>query len=50
MKKYIQTEENGVSTIYDLYSVVNHFGNLNGGHYTAFSKNIDGKWYHYNDS
>jgi len=25
---------NGV--IYDLYAVSNHFGSLNGGHYTAF--------------
>jgi ubiquitin carboxyl-terminal hydrolase 4/11/15 len=26
---------NGV--IYDLYAVSNHFGSLNGGHYTAFA-------------
>mmetsp|Transcript_31098 Transcript_31098/g.47493 ORF Transcript_31098/g.47493 Transcript_31098/m.47493 type:complete len:110 (-) Transcript_31098:16-345(-) len=41
----------GISTIYDLYAVTNHFGSLNGGHYTAFGKNdIDGKWYNFNDS
>ena len=42
--------KDGVSTIYDLYGVVNHFGNLNGGHYTAFGKNPDGNWYNFNDS
>ena len=30
---------------------MNHFGSLNGGHYTATCKNsVDGKWYYYNDS
>lgn len=43
-------EANGISTVYDLYSIVNHFGNLNGGHYTAFAKNPDGNWYDFNDS
>lgn len=32
----------GVSTIYDLYAVTNHFGSLNGGHYTANCRNPDG--------
>lgn len=44
-------KEAGVSSIYDLFGVVNHFGSLNGGHYTATCKNsIDGKWYYFNDS
>ena len=34
---------------YNLYAVSNHFGNQNGGHYTAFRKNPNGKWYHFND-
>jgi len=25
--------------IYDLYAVSNHYGSLNGGHYTAMCKN-----------
>ena len=37
------------SILYDLYSVVNHYGNRNGGHYTAYCKNPDNKWYEYND-
>ena len=36
---------------YDLIGVSNHFGSLNGGHYTANCKNPEsGKWYNYNDS
>jgi len=37
--------------LYDLYAVSNHYGSLNGGHYTAFCKNAPtDKWYHFNDS
>jgi ubiquitin C-terminal hydrolase len=45
--------------IYDLYGVVNHIGDVNGGHYTAFvlgpgpgtveGQSQDKKWYHCND-
>jgi hypothetical protein len=34
---------------YDLYGVIQHFGSLNGGHYTAICKN-DNNWVSYNDS
>lgn len=37
--------------VYDLYAVSNHFGNMNGGHYTAYAKNpINNKWYEFDDS
>jgi len=37
--------------MYNLYGVVNHSGNVNFGHYTAYCKNWKtGKWYHFNDS
>lgn len=37
--------------IYDLYGVSNHYGSLNGGHYTASVKNcVNGSWYNMNDS
>ena len=40
---------NGV--LYDLYAVSNHFGSLNGGHYTAYCQNpIDKRWYEFDDS
>lgn len=36
--------------IYDLYGICNHSGSSQGGHYTAFVKNANGKWYHFNDT
>ncbi|XP_022619797.1 ubiquitin carboxyl-terminal hydrolase 47-like [Seriola dumerili] len=36
---------------YDLYALVNHFGNLTGGHYTAEIKSFEtGEWYCFNDA
>ena len=35
---------------YELYAVVDHFGDLRSGHYTATIKSQDdGKWYNFND-
>ena len=36
--------------VYDLYGIANHSGGVLGGHYTAFVKNANGKWYHFNDT
>jgi ubiquitin carboxyl-terminal hydrolase 8 len=41
---------NKESFVYDLYGVCNHSGSVSGGHYTAFVKNANGQWYHYNDT
>ena len=35
---------------YDLYGVCNHSGGTLGGHYTAFVKNANDKWYEFNDT
>jgi ubiquitin C-terminal hydrolase len=35
---------------YELYGVCNHSGGVMGGHYTAYVKNANGKWYHFNDT
>ena len=35
---------------YDLCGICNHSGGIFGGHYTAYVKNANGKWYHFNDS
>ena len=35
---------------YELYGVCNHSGNVLGGHYTAYVKNANKKWYHFNDT
>ncbi len=37
--------------IYDLYGVVNHYGTMSGGHYTAYCQNfITKEWYEFDDS
>jgi len=36
--------------VYDLFAVCNHMGGVAGGHYTAYVKNYDNNWFHYNDS
>ena len=38
------------SYVYDLYGICNHSGNVEGGHYTAFVKNANKKWYFFNDA
>ncbi len=35
---------------YDLFGICNHMGGVNGGHYTAFVKNANNNWYHFNDT
>ena len=35
---------------YDLYAICNHEGNANYGHYWAYCKNQNNKWYNYNDT
>jgi len=49
MGKYVCGPDKEYSK-YDLFAVSQHFGGTEGGHYTAVCKNIDGKWYDYNDS
>ncbi len=34
---------------YNLFGVINHYGSMHFGHYTAYAKN-QGKWYCYDDS
>ena len=37
--------------IYDLYGVVNHYGSMGGGHYTAYCKNfMNQRWFEFDDS
>ena len=48
LEKYvIGYKEN--ESIYDLYGVCNHMGTHMGGHYTAFVKVQNDKWYEFND-
>ena len=52
MRPYAKTLENEPEPVlYDLCGVSNHFGSLNGGHYTASCKNAaTGQWHYFNDS
>ena len=38
------------SYVYDLYGICNHSGSSLGGHYTAYVKNANDKWYEFNDT
>lgn len=39
------------TTKYNLFAVSNHYGDLNGGHYTAITQNfVTGKWLEYDDA
>lgn len=52
MSPYVKesTDESVNRSNYELYAIVNHSGDLEGGHYTAECKNpYDGKWYNFND-
>ena len=49
LSKYVKGY-NPNSYVYDLFGVCNHMGNVSGGHYTAFVKNVSGQWIHYNDN
>ena len=48
IREYIVGPEKN-KAIYDLYGVIEHYGTMNQGHYTAICKNND-KWISYNDS
>lgn len=41
---------NSTSYIYDLYGICNHSGGTYGGHYTAYVKTKNSKWYEFNDT
>jgi ubiquitin C-terminal hydrolase len=48
LSKYVRGY-NPRSYVYDLFGICNHSGGPMGGHYTAFVKNSQNKWHHYND-
>ena len=49
IKKYFVGYEKNQAK-YKCIGVVNHMGSLSFGHYTAYARNIDNKWYEYNDA
>lgn len=52
MRHYVKSLSNEKEPVlYDLFGVTNHFGSLNGGHYTASCLNATSKkWFNFNDS
>jgi ubiquitin C-terminal hydrolase len=49
MSKYV-VGYNRDKYIYELFGICNHSGECLGGHYSAYVKNSNQKWYHYNDT
>ncbi len=49
LSKYV-TGYNSKQYKYNLYAICNHNGGPMGGHYTAYVKNINNEWIHYNDT
>jgi ubiquitin carboxyl-terminal hydrolase 8 len=49
LSKYVKGY-NPQQYVYDLYGVCNHIGGVMGGHYTAFVKNSEDQWIHFNDT
>ena len=50
MNKYKSEINKNENNIYILKSIVVHMGNCENGHYYAFIKNKNGKWYEFNDT
>lgn len=48
LKKYV-TGYDKVDSIYHAFAIINHIGGAESGHYFAYCKNVNGKWYEYND-
>lgn len=50
LRRYL-SDGDGADVLYDLVGVVNHYGGLGSGHYTAFTLNpFNGDWFKYDDS
>ncbi|KAG7241580.1 hypothetical protein INR49_025500 [Caranx melampygus] len=55
LKRFTFDHEGGATSSctnckYDLYAIVNHYGNISGGHYTAQIRSFEtGEWYCFND-
>lgn len=51
MKKYHHPDSLDKSnSSYELFGIINHSGNVFGGHYFSYIKGFNGKWYEFNDT
>eukprot|EP00803_Ostreobium_quekettii_P004679 evm.model.scf_1805EXC.1 EVM.evm.TU.scf_1805EXC.1 scf_1805EXC:11972-19110(-) len=48
MSPYVAIKQD-TEPVYDLYAVLNHYGSVRMGHYTAYCQHFNGKWYHFDD-
>ncbi|XP_020583150.1 ubiquitin carboxyl-terminal hydrolase 8 [Phalaenopsis equestris] len=50
LSNYIVSKTQELKNKYDLYAISNHYGNMGGGHYTAYvHHNAEDKWYDFDD-
>lgn len=51
LTKYIANKNNLDPQLYELYALINHYGSMGSGHYTAHIKLLDeNRWYSFDDS
>ncbi|CEI95348.1 hypothetical protein RMCBS344292_09537 [Rhizopus microsporus] len=51
MTDYVIDVKDDDRLVYDLYAIDNHYGDMGGGHYTAYAQNaIDKQWYDFDDT
>lgn len=51
LTEFLDASQAKQNAVYDLYGIINHWGNVSGGHYTATCKNpLNKQWYEFNDA
>ncbi|KAL8170433.1 hypothetical protein V2J09_022237 [Rumex salicifolius] len=51
LTRYIASQNNSERQLYELYALINHYGGMGSGHYTAHIKLVDeSKWYNFDDN
>lgn len=51
LTKYVASKNINRPQLYELYALMNHYGGMGSGHYTACIKLLDeNRWYNFNDS
>lgn len=50
-KDFLHEDAKGnMNCTYELFGIINHSGNVFGGHYFSYIKGFNGKWYEFNDT
>tara|TARA_B100000424_G_C22911824_1_gene485115 strand:- start:35 stop:1069 length:1035 start_codon:yes stop_codon:yes gene_type:complete len=50
ISKFMNNTKNKHLSNYELFGIINHSGNVLGGHYYSYIKNFNDKWYSFNDA